>query len=234
MLDKEIHDYLLSLGFTYGENIKANFSGLTWNSVFNHDKLSIYRDTYDSDWRVRWHKDNYLDIIDITLDDIKPILEKHGITPIVKDEFEPITKDNIRQTLVFNNIVSLPSDSSDWLCIPRDNIRCGLCLSLEYCNNWLEIIELVTDKLTPLPKKQLFRKHWKLSTGEVIYADEVPISADKKYWLYDWLYDTRLILQKIGDVNTYVPRQYENKESDFGILLENGDYIRAIWHGGEV
>lgn len=75
---------------------------------------------------------------------------------------------------------------------------------------------------TLIPEIPLFRPHWLLDNGAKIYADEV-VQKSNVYFLGYNLPQGYRSYQPYG--------QRKNQESDFGILFNDGSYMRAKWIG---
>lgn len=79
-----------------------------------------------------------------------------------------------------------------------------------------------------LEADSFFQPYWQLSNGERIYKSELIKLEDS---LHDLL--STYLKSNLHNYNSHSPKQYSGEEGDFGILLRNGDHIRAIWVGSK-
>lgn len=138
------------------------------------------------------------------------------------DAGEPINKYNIEKVLKFNGIKDKLIICDECIFYYPDG---ELLNSDKYTfnnPNWLKILECNMGKLKPLPKKD--SSYWIFDYKGNIY--KIIACKDPDNTISKYLVDN---IGMIINSDSFYPKQFQNKESDFTLLFRNGETTIAKW-----
>lgn len=141
---------------------------------------------------------------------------------------QPITKENIREVLEYNDIFDF--SCTDYCLYKKIFCNRSNESSINFANpKWLQHLEVEVGKLKglPMPKHE---PHWVI-TKDGVEIGKI-IASKQTFWgesLYENFYKDIDKLIPIKERPSIKPDQRKDKESDFTILFEDGSIAYAKW-----